>query len=389
MTIKLYWESPYETTFSAKVKSIEENGIVLDQTLFYPESGNQLSDRGHLKIKESKFTIDKVTKQGDDIIHHITAPYKDKIDIDDEVDGEIDWQYRFGLMKAHSSQHIFSAVLKNKYDIDTIRANLNFEEVFLQMSQKVDASQLKELFYDVNNICTTKSLNINSKIVSREEANKNAGKIRSNIPNEPQVRLMEIENLDVVCCGGTHVKTTTEIGNLFIFDFRKGNEIRYYVGNKALSMGSSINIDIISLINDLNTPVEKFRENIIKRLDTLRTIQNQQKELSIKLVELISKSPFKIINSIPLFCIDFNVDIKIINKLLGLFPQDSLLVIEMGNNKIRLLSMSSKIDANELVQKLINKYKGKGGGNSKSAQAELKKLPESLLSEIEQFLISY
>ena len=389
MTIKLYWESPYETTFSAKVKSIEENGIVLDQTLFYPESGNQLSDRGHLKIKEFKFTIDKVTKQGDDIIHHITAPYKDKIDIDDEVDGEIDWQYRFGLMKAHSSQHIFSAVLKNKYDIDTIRANFNFEEVFLQMSQKVDASQLKELFYDVNNICTTKSLNINSKIVSREEANKNAGKIRSNIPNEPQVRLMEIENLDVVCCGGTHVKTTTEIGNLFIFDFRKGNEIRYYVGNKALSMGSSINIDIISLINDLNTPVEKFRENIIKRLDTLRTIQNRQKELSIKLVELISKSPFKIINNIPLFCIDFNVDIKIINKLLSLFPQDSLLVIEMGNNKIRLLSMSSKIDANELVQKLINKYKGKGGGNSKSAQAELKKLPESLLSEIEQFLISY
>ncbi|MCK4286319.1 MAG: hypothetical protein KAX18_08950, partial [Candidatus Lokiarchaeota archaeon] len=62
---------------------------------------------------------------------------------------------------------------------------------------------------------------------------------------------------------------------------------------------------------------------------------------------------------------------------------------EMGNNKIRLLSMSSKIDANELVQKLINKYRGKGGGNSKSAQAELEKLPESLLSEIEQFLISY
>jgi len=51
--------------------------------------------------------------------------------------------------------------------------------------------------------------------------------------------------------------------------------------------------------------------------------------------------------------------------------------------------MNRKIDANELVQKLINKYKGKGGGNSKSAQVELEKMPESLLSEIEQFLISY
>jgi alanyl-tRNA synthetase len=50
--------------------------------------------------------------------------------------------------------------------------------------------------------------------------------------------------------------------------------------------------------------------------------------------------------------------------------------------------MSGKIDAIELMQKLINKYKGKGGGNSKSAQAELEKVPESLLSEIEQFIIT-
>ena len=79
---------------------------------------------------------------------------------------------------------------------------------------------------------------------------------------------------------------------------------------------------------------------------------------------------------------------KIINKKLSLFPQDSLIIIEMGNNKIRLLSISGKIDANELIQKLINKFKGKGGGNPKSAQAELEKVPESLLSEIEQFIIT-
>lgn len=385
MTKKLYWESPYEIKFSAKVDSIVEDGIVLDQTLFYPESGNQLSDRGILKIKEFRFEVDKVTKLGDNIIHHITVHNKDNIAIGDEVNGEIDWQYRFGLMKAHSSQHIFSAVLKNKYNIDTLRANLNFEEVFLQTSQKLDTSQLKEILYEVNTICTTNSLNINSRIVPREEANKNVKKIRSNIPNEPQVRLIEIENLDLVCCGGTHVQITTEIGNLFIYDFKKGNEIRYYVGNKVLFMASNINIDILSLMNDLNTPIEKLRENIIKRLETLRTTQNQQKELSIKLVNLISKSPSKTVNNIPLFYIDFNIELKIINKILSLFPQDSLIVVNMGNNKLRLISMNEKIDANKLLQKFINKYKGKGGGNPKSAQAELEKTPESVSSDIEQF----
>lgn len=386
MTKKLYWESPYETTFSAKVKSIEENGIVLDKTLFYPESGNQLSDRGHLEIKGINFKIEKVSKQGDNIIHQSNTSDRDKIEIGDDAKGEIDWQHRLGLMKAHSSQHIFSAVLKNKYNIDTVRANLNFEEAFLQISQKIDTNQLKETLYEVNTICTTTSLNIKSRIVSREEANKNAGKIRSKIPNEPQVRLMEIENLDLVCCGGTHVQSTTEIGGLFIFEFKKGNEIRYYVGNKAVSVDTSINVDMMILVNELNSPIEKFRENIIKRLETLKNTQNQQKEISIKLLELISKLPSKTVNDIPLFYIDFNINLKIVNKMLSLFPQKSLLVVKMGNNKLRIISLSEKIDANEIIQKLINKYQGKGGGNQKSAQAELKKSPESLLSEVEQLL---
>jgi alanyl-tRNA synthetase len=117
--------------------------------------------------------------------------------------------------------------------------------------------------------------------------------------------------------------------------------------------------------------------------------QDLQKVLYTKLLELTSKLPSKIVNNIPLFHIDFNVDIKIINKMLSVFPQDSLLIVDMGDNKIRLLSMSGKIDANEILQKLITKYKGKGGGNPKSAQAVLEKIPENLIYEIEQTLISY
>ncbi|MHA2008777.1 MAG: alanyl-tRNA editing protein [Promethearchaeota archaeon] len=389
MTKKLYWESPYETKFSAKVELIEENGIILDQTLFYPESGNQLSDKGKLKVDDNKFNIEKVTKEEDGILHHISTTFNGKISLGDEVSGEIDWKNRFGLMRAHSSQHVFSAVLKNKYDIDTSRANLNFEEIFLQMSQKLDPNQLKETLLEVNAICTVNKLNIKSKIIPRDQAVKISDKIRSKIPNEPQIRLMEIENLDLVCCGGTHVQTTNEIGNIFIFDFKKGNEIRYYVGNKALSMSSRTNIDMLTLINELNTSLEKFRDNAIKRLETIKKTQEQQQELSSKLLGLISKSPYKVINNIPLYHIDFDIDIKILNKSLDMYRQDSLLVVEKGSNKIRVLSLSKKIDANKLLQELITIYKGKGGGNPKSAQAELEEMPENLLIEVEKIIKSY
>ncbi len=383
MSKKLFWENSYDTKFSAKVVSIGEKVILLDKTLFYPESGNQLSDRGYLEINDHRFRVEKVTKEGEDILHHISPDFKNKINIGDEVEGEIDWEFRYGLMKAHSSQHILSAIIKNKYNIDTVRANLNLEDVNLQLSQEISYDQLKEVLLDVNTICTSNDLKINSKIVPHEEAEKISEKIRSTIPNESQVRLMEIEGLDLVCCGGTHVRNTSEIGEIFIYDFKKGTEIKYFVGNKALQASSTNNIDMVTLVNNLNTPIGKLKGIIEKRLEYIENVQDRQKDLSIKLLEFISKTPFKIIKNIPLFYIDFNIDIKLLSSMLNLFPQDSIIIVRMDFNKIRLLSLSELIDANEILKKLIIDYGGKGGGNPKSAQAFLEKIPKDLLSKIE------
>ena len=79
MTKKLYWETPYETKFKAEVKSIRENGIILDKTLFYPESRNQLSDRGYLSINNLRIEVTHVIKEGDDILHQLSPNFKKKL----------------------------------------------------------------------------------------------------------------------------------------------------------------------------------------------------------------------------------------------------------------------------------------------------------------------
>ncbi|MFX1371766.1 MAG: alanyl-tRNA editing protein [Promethearchaeota archaeon] len=386
MTEKLYWDNAYETKFTAKVKLINQGGIVLNKTLFYPESGNQSSDVGNLKIRDEEFNVVKVTKDVDYIIHHISSEFKNKINVGDIVEGEIDWDNRYGIMKAHSSQHIFSAVIKNKYNIDTNRAIINFEDVFLQISQEIDYGQLNEILTEVNKICTNNCLKVNTKIISHKEAEKSSKKIRSAIPNESQVRLMEIEGLDLVCCGGTHVKNTTEIGTIFIYDFKKGTEIRYVVGNKALEICSKIDLDLIELANEINSPLNKFKELIKKRLKNFENLQEEHKNLSIKLLNSIFKTPIRTINDISLFYIDFDVNMKILNKSLDNFPPKSLIIVIFEGNKIRLLSPTEIIDSRKLMQKLIQKFGGKGGGNSKSSQGFLKKMPENLLSEIELLL---
>ncbi|MFX1316154.1 MAG: alanine--tRNA ligase-related protein [Promethearchaeota archaeon] len=387
MVRKLYWENAYETTFNAEVVFIKEEGILLDKTIFYPESGNQLSDRGYLKICDYNFRVEKVTKEGDEVLHHISSGFKNKINIGDKVEGEIDWEFRYGLMRAHSSQHVLSAIIKNKYDIDTIRANLNFEDVNLQLSQEISYDQLKKVLLDANTICTSNNLKINSKIVPHKEAERISEKIRSVIPKESQVRLIEIEGLDLVCCGGTHVKNTSEIGEIFIYDFKKGTEIKYYVGNKALLASSTNNVNMISLINDLNTSIGNLKRIIEKRLELIKNVQDQKNELSIKLLEFISKTPLKKIEKISLFYVDFDIDIKLLSNMLHLFPQDSVIIVKIEFNKLRLLSLSELIDANKILKILIKEYGGKGGGNPKSAQVYLEKVPKDLLLKIESIIL--
>ncbi len=386
MTEKLYWEDAYQTQFKAQVKQIKEQGIILDKTLFYPESGNQASDRGYLIYGDHQFEVEKVTKENEEIVHYISSDFKTKINVGDKVNGKIDWDYRYGIMKAHTSQHIFSAVIKNKYNIDTLRAILNFEEVFLQISQKIEFEQLKIMLMEVNRICNSKNLKLNARILSRKETEEFTKEIRSTIPEEANIRLVEINNLDLVCCGGTHVKNTTEIGNVFIYEFKKGDEIRYVVGNRAIELSSNMNKDMIALANDISSPVDKLKDLLKKRLELLDNIQEQNRDLSIKLLESISKSPFKIIGNISLFYIDFDIDIKILNKSLEKFPLNSLIIVKFQSNKIRILSPSEIVDSNKLLQQLIQKYGGKGGGNPKSSQGFLKNMPENVLSEIESLI---
>jgi alanyl-tRNA synthetase len=291
-------------------------------------------------------------------------------------------------MKTHSSQHVISAIIKNEYDIDTIRANIMFEEVSLQISQKLNYEKLNVILNKVNEISTILNFNITSTILPYEEAQKKSSMIRSKIPKEPKIRLMEIEGLDLVCCGGTHVKNTSEIGPVYIYEFRKGTQIGYYIGNKARELNSNNNVDMLHLANDMNTSIGKLKGYLDKQLKLNKVLLDQQNSLAIKYLESISHSPTKVLKGIMLFYIEYNLDFKILNKSLSNFPQNSLIIVNMGNNKIRINSLSDSINANEVIQLIIKKFDGKGGGNPKSAQAALEKTPKNLVAEVESLIIT-
>ena len=388
MTQKLYWDEPYAVDFTAKIFSIQKRGIVLDRTLFFPLSGNQTSDRGILQYGEDQSSVNAVEIVDGVIFHQVSLDFIRKVKIGNEIIGKIDWEYRYGIMKAHSSQHIFSAIFLESYNANTSRANIEFEEVSIQLDHPINGQQLFEGLKKLNEICTLTSKDITAGIYQKEELSKIKNSIRSEIPEKEEIRLIKIDDLDLVCCGGTHLKKSIEIGPVILTDFKKGTDIRYYVGNKALNLVSSLNVDLINLSDKLNTTLDKIPDKIQSTLIELEENKQLIENLKANNLILTSKCPSVVHEGFYLFLIEYQIDSKILKKNMEQFPSNSLLIIKLGESRYQIVSLSEKVSANGVVQALISKFGGKGGGSNFTAQVNLNNVPSDLMVELRGFLDS-
>ena len=382
MTEKLYWELPYETTFKAKVAGLSSDGVILDRTLFYPQGGGQENDRGKLEKEGIIFKVESVSKEGEDIIHHIPPDLINKIQVGDLVSGEIDWNYRYGVMRAHSSQHILSALIKNKFNIDTAHATISFEDVSLQIAQSISDAQFKEILNEFARICTIENHEFHTNLISRDEIKSIKDKVRGKVPDQGKVRLVELKKYDLICCGGTHVKNTTEIGPIFIYEFNKGKNFKYKVGLSAVNQLTSDNIDILNYARTLNLPAIQLIRNFQKQIEKKAILQQNYINLAISALKLVSQHPNTEINNVKVGLLALALDYKLIQKQFKEFPEEYLLIIEEENNKIHLLSNSAKAQANRILDLLLKKFGGKGGGSPFSAQGTLNDYPVDIFSEL-------
>jgi alanyl-tRNA synthetase len=379
MTEKLYWDSPYDRTFTAKVIEVNPEGVILDKTLFYPEGGNQVSDKGVLISQGNTFVVDHVLKKDELILHHISESSGNMLKIGDLVEGEIDWDHRYGVMRAHSSQHVLSAVFKNLLDIDTMRANISFEEVSIHISREVSEIELINVVTHFINICTIRNLQFRSKIVPQNEMKELSKQIRGGITTDNDLRIIEIEDYDVNCCGGTHLANSSEIGPMFFYEIKKGREFKYFVGNKAIKMLSKHNVESVGLAGALNISVNVLFNTLKTQVFKLR---EENEKLTAKALELIAISPNTTIKGIKIGVVNFEIDYKLLSKAFKNFPPNYLLIMKSSSSKIHMLSNNDTFKANELINKLITIYGGKGGGSPRSAQATLNKEPADIVSEL-------
>ena len=230
MTQRLYHMDSYQQRFSAKVNTqdLENHGIVLDQTLFYPGGGGQPCDKGKIIISGTELEIEKVKTINGQLVHLLSKSNQIPA-VNSEIEGEINWDYRYQLMRTHTAMHILCGVIFRDYrasvtggNMSPLQGRMDFEFASLQ-------KDLVILIENAVNLEISNSLNVTWRSIPREEAFQIPDLIRTKINLLPddinEVRVVEIEGLDLQADGGTHVKNTSEVGLIKISDYKsKGRE---------------------------------------------------------------------------------------------------------------------------------------------------------------------
>ena len=210
-TEMLFLSDAYLRSFRARVVAVDGNRVVLDRTAFYPTGGGQPHDTGVL----SGARVVEVRKDGDDVWHTLEG---DVPSVGEEVAGEVDWDRRHALMRTHTALHVLCGVIWNEWgkavtggNMEPLSARMDFEFDPLPagFGALVEARVNAEL---------AAGRPIEVTLLPREEALADADLIRTKVNLIPEsvqeVRVVDIVGLDKQADGGTHVRSTDEVGRI-------------------------------------------------------------------------------------------------------------------------------------------------------------------------------
>lgn len=227
MTEKLYYQDAYLKEFKARVSATREEGLALDQTAFYPGGGGQPSDRGELRAGGGELLLVAKAKAIGGEIWHATEP--NTLQVGDSLLGRVDWENRYRLMRTHTAMHILCGVVWRDYGASVTGGNMRpgrgrmdfeFERMQRELIEEIEAKI---------NLEVQAARRVTTDILPREQAFEIPDLIRTKINLLPEgiqeVRVVEIEGLDLQADGGTHVANTEEVGWIRVADYKSKGRI--------------------------------------------------------------------------------------------------------------------------------------------------------------------
>jgi misacylated tRNA(Ala) deacylase len=215
MTEELFATDAYVRSCEATVEEAGDEGVVLDRTVFYARSGGQPGDTGVLRWEGREVRVLDTLKRGGRFLHEVDG---DPPALGIDVTAEIDWDRRHTLMRTHTALHALSAVVFRDYNAKVTGGNMepgvarmDFELAWIdaEFGRGVEEKLNAELAVDRPVLVS---------FLPRAQALADPDLIRTKVNLIPEsvdpIRVIEIEGLDKQADGGTHVRSTGEVGHV-------------------------------------------------------------------------------------------------------------------------------------------------------------------------------
>lgn len=225
-TERLYYTDSYLTAFTAAIVDQTDGGrrIYLDRTAFYPTSGGQPFDTGHLAGIRVVEVVDEETR----IAHLLESPFTGAT-----VEGVVDWPRRFDHMQQHTGQHLLSAVLEGLFGYRTVSVHFGAETSTLDLdAEGMTPAEIGRAEARANSIVFE-----NRPVTVAFEDAAAAKGLRKGTDRTGTLRIVTIEQIDRSACGGTHVRATGEIGAILV---RKSERVKRQLRLEFLCGGRAI-----------------------------------------------------------------------------------------------------------------------------------------------------
>ncbi len=388
MTERLYYTDSFLHEFEARVVAV--NGatgavaVILDRSAFYPTSGGQVFDTGWLEAPNAKGSarvrVKDVTEdeQTAEVLHFVEGD-AEALQPGSVVRGMIDAERRLDHMQQHSGQHVLSAAFEKLYGFGTVSFHMGEESCTIDLATDAISAKQLEAVETMANEIIAQDRPVEIRFATPDEAS--AMGVRKIPPAEREkLRLIDVRDFDLNTCGGTHVRSTGQIGSILLRKTEKvkqGVRVEFVCGLRAVRTARRDFETLTEAASVFSTHIWEVPQQVRKSLDEIKSAQKAQHRLLEEVADLQAQQMLQSAN-----------DRGQCKLVVQFFPDRDLSFIKMlaqkltkSGNVIALLgcggSQASLVfaqtpglanDMGALMKQTVQRLCTRGGGNRDMAQ---------------------
>jgi alanyl-tRNA synthetase len=382
MTERLYYHDSFLYSFQARVlESTQREGktaVVLDRTAFYPTSGGQVFDTGKfLSGNQVEVPVTEVAEDDDGRIYHFTSS---PLAPGETVSGMVDQARRRDHMQQHSGQHVLSAAFVRLFDAPTVSFHMGTESCTIDLAVKsLNNSQIAQAEQLANEV-VTEDRPVSIRFVSLDDARELG--VRKLPPKQTgQLRLIDITEFDLTACGGTHVRSTGQIGAILlrkIENVKQGVRAEFVCGGRAVATARQDYSTLTEAAALFSSHIRELPQQIQKSIEESKNSSKAQHRLLEELAGLRAERMLAQAGASPRVIVSFFADrdlafIKLLAQKLTTQP-DVVALLASGAGQLGLVFAQTpgmKSNMGQLMKDTMAKLGGRGGGSADMAQGGL------------------